>query len=182
MPFFRVRLGLLAAALLVPACAQQQAQAQAQGRPQPHGQALATIEPRPWDQAAVAKLGADLAKATVGLYDEYYDEQGVGGQSELGSGDSVENYALRFKLRRIEEQAEALAGALAAGKGRTQTTHQVEDLGELADDVRELLERMFVLIPLQQRIAAVRALWVQILPYYGFAPPPPPPPAGKKGR
>ena len=137
--------------------------------------AAAQTPARPWDQAAVAKLAADLAKATVGMYDEYYDEQGVGGQSEIGSGDSVENYALRFKLRRIEEQAESLAGALAAGKGRVQTTHQVQDIGELADDLREILQRTFVLIPLQQRVDAARAIWVQILPYYGIAAPAAPP-------
>jgi hypothetical protein len=166
-------LGSLAAVLLVPfaACAQEQAQA----RPQAEAQARTQIPPKPWDQAAVAKLAADLAKACVGMYDEYYDEQGVGGQSAIGSGDSVENYALRFKLRRIEEQAESLAGALAAGKGKVQTTHQVQDLGELADDLREILERMFVLIPLQQRVDAARAIWVQLLPYYGIAPPAAPP-------
>ena len=106
--------------------------------------------------------------------------EGVGGQSELGSGDSVENYALRPKLRRIEEQAQSLAAALAAGKSRAETTDQVEDLGELSDDVRVLLERMFVLIPLQQRIAAARAIWVQMLPYYGFVAPPALP-SGVKG-
>jgi hypothetical protein len=156
MPSLRARsvAGWLAAAVLVAPLA-----------------AGAQAQPKPWDQAAVAKLAADLAKACVGLYDEYYDEQGVGGQSQIGSGDSVENQTLRFKLRRIEEQSESLAGALAAGKGRTQTTHQVEDIGELADDVREILQRMFVQIPLQQRVDAARAIWVQILPYYGIAPP-----------
>jgi hypothetical protein len=135
----------------------------------------AQTQPKPWDQTAVAKLAADLAKACVGMYDEYYAEQGVGGQSQIGSGDAGENYTLRFKLRRIEEQAESLAGALAAGKGKNQTTHQVEDIGELADDLREILQRMFVLIPLQQRVDAARAIWVQILPYYGIAPPAAPP-------
>ena len=130
---------------------------------------------KPWDQAAAAKLAAELAKATIGLYDEYYAEQGVGGQSQIGSGDSPENWRLGYKLRRIEEQAESLAGALAAGKGKNRTQHQVEDIGELADDLRVLLQRMFVQIPLQQRIDAARAIWVQMLPYYGIAPPPAPP-------
>ena len=128
-----------------------------------------------WDQAAVAKLAADLAKACVALYDEYYAEQGVGGQSQLGSGDSADNFRLSYKLRRIEEQTGALAGALAAGKGRNETTPYVEEVGVLADDLREILKRMFVMIPLQQRVDAARAIWVQILPYYGIAPPAEPP-------
>ncbi len=137
--------------------------------------ASAQTQPKPWDQAAVAKLAADLAKACVGMYDEWYDEQGVGGQSQIGSGDSAENFGLQYKLRRIEEQTQSLAGALAAGKGKNQTTHQVEDIGELADDLREILQRMFIQIPLQQRVDAARAIWVQILPYYGIAPPAAPP-------
>jgi hypothetical protein len=136
--------------------------------------AFAQTQAKPWDQAAVAKLAAELAKATIGLYDEYYAEQGVGGQSEIGSGDSPENFRLGYKLRRIEEQTESLAGALAAGKGKSQTTHQIEDVVELADDLRVILERMFVQIPLQQRLDAARAIWVQILPYYGIAAPPAP--------
>ena len=132
-------------------------------------------ETRAWDQAAVAKLAAELAKACVGMYDEWYDEQGVGGQSQIGSGDSVENFGLQYKLRRIEEQTESLAGALAAGKGKAKTTHQIEDIGELTDDLREILQRMFVQVPLQQRVDAARAIWVQLLPYYGIAPPAAPP-------
>ena len=161
MPSFRILFAIaLAGALLVAPLV-----ASAQTRTQP----------KPWDQAAVANLAVDLAKACVGLYDEYYAEQGVGGQSQIGSGDAADNYRLQFKLRRIEEQTESLAGALAAGKGKTQTTHQVEDIGELADDLREILQRMFVQIPLQQRVDAARAIWVQILPYYGIAPPAAPP-------
>jgi len=134
----------------------------------------AQVQTKAWDQAAVAKLGADLAKSCIGLYDEYYDEQGVGGQSDPGSGDSPENWSLGYKLRRIEEQTESLAGALAAGKGKNQTMHQVEDIGELADDIRVILQRMFVQIPLQKRLDDARAIWLQILPYYGIAPPAPP--------
>ncbi len=157
MPSFRIAFSALAAVVLVPILAVAQAQ------------------PKPWDQAAVAKLAADLAKASIGLYDEYYAEQGVGGQSQIGSGDSPENWRLGYKLRRIEEQTESLAGALAAGKGRNQTAHQIEDIIELADDLRVILERMFVLIPLQKRLDAARAIWLQMLPYYGIAPPAAPP-------
>lgn len=157
MPSLRVGSVLAAALLVTPLAASAQTPA------------------RPWDQAAVAKLAADLAKASIGLYDEYYAEQGVGGQSGIGSGDSPENFRLGYKLRRLEEQTESLAGALAAGKGRNQTAHQIEDVVELSDDLRVILGRMFVQIPLQQRLDAARAIWVQILPYYGIAPPAAPP-------
>lgn len=124
---------------------------------------------KPWDQAAVAKLAADLARACTHLYDEFYAEQGVA--PRIGSGDEVERFRLQHKLQRIEEQTMSLAGALAAGKGRAETTPSVEDVGELADDSRTLLSRMFVEIPLSRRIDAARAIWLQLLPYYGIAPP-----------
>jgi hypothetical protein len=159
MPFCRIRSAACALAALLAAA------------PLAGAQPAPKQTPKAWDQAAVAKLAADLAKACIALYDEYYDEQGVGGQSDIASGDASENFRLQYKLRRIEEQAQSLAGALAAGKGRDRTLHQVEDIGELADDLREILQRMFVQIPLQQRVDAARAIWVQILPYYGIVPP-----------
>jgi hypothetical protein len=130
---------------------------------------LGSAPARPWDQAAVAKLAADLAQACIHLYDEFYDEQGI--DPKIGSGDEGQRFRLKFKLQRIEEQTLSLAAALKAGKGRAETTPSVEDVGELADDVRVILSQMFVEHPLQQRIEAARAIWVQLLPYYGIAPP-----------
>jgi hypothetical protein len=124
---------------------------------------------KPWDQAAVAKLASDLAKSCSHLYDEFYAEQGI--DSQIGSGDEADGFRLKSKLQRIEEQAFSLAGALAAGKSRAETTPSVEDIGELSRDARDLLSRMFVEIPLTKRIDAARAIWLQILPYYGIAPP-----------
>ena len=124
---------------------------------------------KPWDQAAVAKLAADLAQACIQLYDEFYDEQGI--DPKIGSGDEAQRFRLQYKLQRVQEQAMSLAAALKAGKGRAETTPSVEDVGELADDVRVILSQMFVEHPLQQRVEAARAIWVQLLPYYGLAPP-----------
>jgi hypothetical protein len=184
MALTRLRSGacaLAAAAALAPlaACAQTKpgGAKPSQGPPPgasaslPGAEARGEAKPGPavaWNQAAVAKLAADLAKSCVALYDEYYDELGMNPQ--LGSGDAADRFRLKYKLQRIEEQTAALAGALAAGKGREETTPQVEDIGELADDASELLARIFVQIPLQQRIDAARALWVQLLPYYGMRP------------
>jgi hypothetical protein len=129
----------------------------------------AVAEAKAWDQAAVAKLAADLAKACIALYNEYYAEQGI--DPKIGSGDAADSFRLRHKLQRLEEEAEGLAGALAGGKGRNETITRVENIGVLSRDLRVLLARMYVMAPLQQRVEAARAIWVQLLPYYGIAAP-----------
>jgi hypothetical protein len=126
-------------------------------------------ETKAWDQAAVAKLGADLAKACIALYNEYYAEQGI--NPKIGSGDAADSFRLRHKLQRLEEESEGLAGGLAGGKGRDATITRVENIGVLSRDLRVLLARMFVMAPLQQRVDAAWAIWLQILPYYGIDPP-----------
>ena len=122
-----------------------------------------------WDQPTVAKLAADLAKACVAIYDEFYAEQGI--NAKLGSGDAGDAYRLRQKLHRLEEESMGLAGALAAGRGKDATTTRVEDVGVLSRDMKVILARMYVEAPLMQRIDAARAIWVRILPYYGISAP-----------
>ena len=130
----------------------------------------AAAETKAWDQAAAAKLAADLAKACIALYDEFYAEQGL--NAKIGSGDAADSFRLNHKLQRLEEESQGLAGALAAGRGRDATTPRMEDIGVLSRDLRVLLARMFVATPLQQRVDAARAIWVQLLPYYGITAPP----------
>jgi hypothetical protein len=130
-------------------------------------------EPRSWDQAAVAKLASDLAKACESLYEEYYNEE-AGTDSAVGSAEGGDVFKLRFKLERIHDDAIGLAGRLAAGQGREKTLPYVEHLGELVADLGVILPRVFVQLPLQQRLEAARAIWVQLLPYYGITPPPSP--------
>lgn len=129
----------------------------------------AAADAKPWDQTAVAKLGAELAKACIALYDEFYDEQGL--NAKIGSGDSEDDFRVRHKLQRLEEESQGLAGALAAGKGRNATIPRLEDIGELARDLRVLVVRMYVMQPLLQKLEAARSIWVAMLPYYGIAPP-----------
>ena len=124
----------------------------------------------PWDQAAVTSLAGQLAKACVELYDEYYRTPGSNG-GQIGSGDAQDAWRLKQKLRRIQEQAQDLAGSLAAGKGRDETLPDMEDVGELARDVRVMLSRMFVQSPLQARIDTARDIWLKLMPYYGLTPP-----------
>ena len=137
------------------------------GRPGAHAQRI-TAPTKPWDQAAVSKLADDLAKACTHLYDEWYAEQGI--DPKIGSGDEDERFRLGNKLRRIEEQTMALSAALAAGQGRAETTPSVEDVGELADDLRVILSQMYVENPLAKRIDAAKAIWLQLVPYYGIVP------------
>ena len=125
-----------------------------------------------WDQAAVTSLGSELAKSCVALYNEYYRTPGSSG-GNVGSGESQDSLRLKQKLRRVQQQSQDLAGALAAGKGRDETLPDMEDIGELARDIRVLLERMFILAPLQARIDAARDAWLKLMPYYGIQPPPP---------
>lgn len=125
-----------------------------------------------WDQAAVTRLAGELAKACVALYDEYYRTPGSSG-GNVGSGESQDSLRLKQKLRRVRGQSQDLAGALAAGKGRDETLPDMEDIGELARDIRVLLQRMFILGPLQAKIDAARDAWLKLMPYYGIQPPPP---------
>jgi len=122
-----------------------------------------------WDQAGVAKLTADLAKACDALYDEFYAEQGI--QASPGSGDERDRFRMKHKLQRLEQESRHLAAAVAKGKGMAETTPSVEEIGVLARDLRDLLARMYVMSPLQQRVDAARAIWVSLLPYYGIEPP-----------
>ena len=125
----------------------------------------------PWDQAAVTSLAGELAKACVALYDEYYRMPGSSGGA-IGTGQSEESYRLKQKLRRLQEQSQDLAGSLAAGSGRAETAPDMQDLGELARDIRVLLQRMYVQSPLQARIETARDVWRKLMPYYGMTPPP----------
>ena len=169
MPIHGIRSAALALAAAVAVSALGCATSGAPAGSPATGAAPISPPSKPWDQAALAKLASDLAKACTHLYDEFYAEQGV--DSKIGSGDEADRFRLKAKLQRIEEQAFSLAGALAAGKGRAETTPSVEDIGELSRDARDLLTRMFVEIPLTKRIDAARAIWVHLMPYYGIAPP-----------
>jgi hypothetical protein len=132
--------------------------------------AQAAAPTQAWDQPAVTSLAGQLAKECVALYDEYYRTPGSSG-GQIGSGNAKDAFDLKYKLRRLEEQSQDLAGALAAGEGREETTPAMEDLGELARDVRVLLSHMFVQSPLQARIDAARDTWLELMPFYGIAPP-----------
>lgn len=138
-----------------------------------HGVAAAQA-PAPtqaWDQAAVTSLAGQLAKQCIELYDAYYKMPGSSG-GQIASGSAKDSFDLKYKLRRLEEQSQDLAGGLAAGKGREETTPDMEDIGEVARDVRVLLSHIFVQSPLQAHINAARDIWLKLMPYYGITPPP----------
>lgn len=124
----------------------------------------------PWDQAAVTKLAGELARNCQALYDEFYKMPGSSG-GFIADGQAEDTYKLKYKLRRLEEQSQDLAGALAAGKGRAETTPDMEDLGALARDTRVLLSHIYVQSALQARIDTARGSWFALMPYYGIQPP-----------
>jgi len=128
-----------------------------------------TAPTKAWDQAAVKSLAAQLEKQANTLWVSVLDLPNLG---QVGTGDAADTSRLQYKTRRIREQAMGLSAALSAGQGRTETLPQVEDLGEQADDLRIILQRMFVQEPLPTQLAAARATWYQLLPYYGIKPPP----------
>ena len=123
--------------------------------------------PKAWDQAAVTSLAGQLAKASDALWVAVLNSPNLG---QVGSGDGYDSQRLQYKTRRIREQSMALAGALAAGKGKAETFPEVEDLGELADDLQVIFERMFVEQQLKQKLVAARDIWRQLIPYYGIKP------------
>jgi hypothetical protein len=128
-----------------------------------------TAPTKAWDQAAVTGLAEQLAKQTNEVWEQVLYLPNLG---QVGSGDAADTSRLQYKTRRIREQAMALSGALQAGKSRQETLPQVEDLGEQADDLRIIVQRMFVQHPIQQKLAEARSTWWQMLPYYGIKPPP----------
>jgi hypothetical protein len=122
-----------------------------------------------WDQAAVTSLAAQLAKESDAAWVSVLDLPNLG---QVGTGDAADSSRLQYKTRRIREQAMGLSAALTAGQGRKETLPQVEDLGEQADDLRIIVQRMFMDDSVKQKLATARATWWQLLPYYGIKPPP----------
>ena len=141
------------------------------GKPYPENVTGWTSGPptKTWDQAAVTNLAEQLAKAADAGWVSVLYMPNLG---QVGSGDAADTDRLQYKTRRIREQAMGLEGALKAGKGRKETLPQVEDIGEQADDLRIILERMMVEQPIKEKAVAARKIWVQLLPYYGIKPPP----------
>ena len=154
---------------LVAACASSSGGSKAASNPANTVGWTSVAPTKAWDQAAVTGLAEQLAKQTNELWEQVLYLPNLG---QVGSGDSADTSRLQYKTRRIREQSMALSGALQAGKGRQDTQPQVEDLGEQADDLRIIVQRMYVQAPVQQKLAEARATWWQLLPYYGIKPPP----------
>jgi hypothetical protein len=122
-----------------------------------------------WDQAAVTSLAQQLAQKVNQVYNAYYAMPGSGGQ--VGSGDAVDTNRLENTLIVLQQMTQGLAGQLAKGKGRVETTGQFEDIGEKARDAEVLFSFMYQEDPIVQTAREARAVWKQLQPYYGVPEP-----------
>ena len=170
-PTAATRIAAVLALGLLAGCASSGGGSNPKGSPNPAATVgwTSTAPTKAWDQAAVTALAAQLAKQTNEVWEQVLSLPNLG---QVGTGDAADTSRLQYKTRRIREQAMGLSAATKAGQGRKETLPQVEDLGEQADDLRIILQRMFVQHPLQQKLAEARATWWQLLPYYGIKPPP----------
>ncbi len=132
----------------------------------------ASVPTKPWDQAAMTTLSADLAKASEALYTEYWDEQG-GEVGSYGSGQGDLGQQLKQQLDEFKNRSQVLTVGLSKGKGRAETQAEVAHMGEQTRYIQDTLRQMFLLEQFDEKLQAARAIWVQMLPYYGMAAPPP---------
>ena len=168
-PTALLRAAAVLALVLAAACATSKSGSKASSNPAAVTGWTSTAPTKTWDQAAVTGLAEQLAKQTNEVWEQVLYLPNLG---QVGTGDSADTDRLQYKTRRIREQSMALSGALQAGQGRKETRLQVEDLGEQADDLRIIVQRMYVQEPVQKKLVEARATWWQLLPYYGIKPPP----------
>jgi len=111
----------------------------------------------PWDQTRVTQLSEQLREATNGWF-VVLDQQGG------------ENARLQQNAVALQQQSEALAAQLEAGKGFADTVDSYGDLRELMDDADEGVDQSFLEKPTQAAWAKLRGSMTQITPYYDHRP------------
>ena len=116
-----------------------------------------------WDQAKVTSLAKQLDDASKSLYDTFYL------QPKAGIGQEKPYYRLKQDVRRIKNDARALARALAGGAGRDETLPAYEDLMQNVRRAQDNAGGVFTTKDLQAKADAARALLNQISPYYDAA-------------
>jgi hypothetical protein len=115
-----------------------------------------------WDQARATAIGQQLADAADASELAVREQPG----GEVGSGDAQEGFGLANKARALREQARALAGHLAAGKGHDDTRNYYRGLKELVDDTEQMAQRAELDEPTMDAWAKVADLQRQIAPFY----------------
>jgi hypothetical protein len=120
--------------------------------------------PDPWDQAKVTGLTQELAAAGNAWWKSLIAQPE---SDTLGSGDSTFYDAMLRKSQVLSEQSQALAGHLAAGKGRAETRDMYRTLKENADDTQVDVERVELDQPAQDVWNKFKGTMDELAPYYG---------------
>lgn len=115
-----------------------------------------------WDQAKVSALAGELAAAVKDLRQDVRQQP----QPSLGSMQSRAYHNFRDDLRLIESEAKELASSLTAGAGHDETLPIVKRMESLIRDARDESRRLLIPQSTQDKIAAARTAYQQILPYY----------------
>jgi hypothetical protein len=118
---------------------------------------------KPWDQGAASALGQQLAAATSDFWTRVVEDPEGGW---VGSGDAEAVHSLQNCARNMNEQAEALAGNLRAGKGRAETLDLFLGVKEIADNCADDARQAFVPAPVQSSWNEVRTKIVELAQYY----------------
>lgn len=123
-------------------------------------------EPTPWDAAKVTTITEQLTSDAVNLYNVFYQQP----PTTIGSGQSRQYQELKYKTRRIKNEAKHIAAAVSDGGGHDETFHSFEDLMMLVRDARVLARQIFVSDQLQAAADKTRQTLNELAPYYGADP------------
>jgi hypothetical protein len=126
-----------------------------------------------WDQDRVTSIAKELSAATDAWWQALRDQPEMG---VVGSGDAQDGSSMVDEARTLREQAQALAGHLANGKGHDQTRNLYRDLKEIVDDQEVQAQRAELDEPTMDAWAKVADGMRRLAPYYD------PKAAGETGR
>ena len=122
----------------------------------------AEVQPKEWDQAAVAGLAEKLQQSFDALRADARNRP----PQNLGSGQSqyIERY--QSTLRSLEDECRRLKLEVEKGKGRDDTLKNFERIDELRRDADEDARRLFLAKASIDKIQANRAELEQLRLYY----------------
>lgn len=132
---------------------------------------VASAEPqKAWNAREVNAIAAELPAAV----DALRDEMRATPEPPVGSGNRRDYYRFEQHLRLIRTDARRLARTLASGEDHDQTLPTVEHLLMLVRSARDVGRGMFWTEPMEEKVAAARAILDRLTPYYDVEALPPP--------
>lgn len=123
----------------------------------------ALAELTPWDQDRVTSIAKELSAAADAWWQALRAQPETG---VVGSGDAQDDSSMVDEARTLHEQAQALAGHLANGKGHDQTRDLYRDLEEIVGDQEVQAQRAELGEPTMDAWAKVADEMRQLAPYY----------------